>query len=211
MYKLKLIDIRKTYLSLINTSVLYSEFIIIKMVVALLWLEMESSHDKFKLLTIVLILSCVTIGSLSVTGLLQSTERVGSSGIVVVPAPLPPIIIPSNPPSPPPPEPAVEIDVFSNSACTQVLTQVTWGQIEAGDHSTRTVYVKNNGDTGVVLSLNTDSWGPSNAENYMTLTWNYNGAQISPGEVASINLTLNVSSSCPALSSFNFDIIIVAS
>ena len=173
---------------------------------------MEPGYNRFRVLTIALLLACFTLGSLSVTGLLQSTERVSSSGIVVLPAPPAPIIPGGGgAPPPPPPEPAVEIDVYANQECTQALTTVTWGQIEAGGQATRTVYVRNNGDTSVVLSLNTDNWSPSNAQEHMTLTWNYSGNQVSSGQVVRLDLTLSVSGSCPALPSFDFDIVIVAS
>ena len=174
---------------------------------------MATGSSQHKLLAVIIILASFTVGTLSVTGLLQSTERIGSSGLVVVPAP-PPINsggTPSSPPSPPPPEPTVEIDVFSDQACTQTLSNVAWGQIEAGDSASATIYVKNSGETGVVLSLETDGWTPGNAQDYMDLSWNYDGASISPGQVKTIVLTLSVSSSCPPMSGFNFNIIIIGS
>jgi len=174
---------------------------------------MATGSSQHKLLAVIIILASFTVGTLSVTGLLQSTERVSSSGIVVVPAP--PMILPggspSSPPSPPPPEPEVEIDVFSDQACTQPLSSVTWGEIEAGDSAQKTIYVKNNGEVGVYLSLDTEDWTPSNASNYMSLSWDYSGSSIPDGQVRAIVLTLNVSSDCPAMSDFNFNIIIIGS
>ena len=84
-------------------------------------------------------------------GLLQSTERVGSSGIIVQPPPPPPPPPPPRPPSPPP-EPSIEIDIFSDGACTQPLSSVVWGVIEAGSFVNRIIYVRNSGDDGVTLS-----------------------------------------------------------
>jgi hypothetical protein len=166
-------------------------------------------------MAIIIILASFTVGSLSVTGLLQSTERFSSSGIVVEPAPSPPPITTgggsSSPPPPPPPEPNVEIDIYSDQACTQTISNVIWGEIEAGDGTSETIYVKNNGETGVVLSLETDSWTPSNTETYMTLSWDYDGNSISPGQVETVVLTLDVSGSCPPLSGFTFNIVIIGS
>ena len=177
--------------------------------------SMEQKKDKILPLLIVILIVVATVGSLSVTGLLQSTEKFVTSGIVVRPPP-PPVTggggsSPSNPPSPPPPEPVVEVDVYSDSACTQKVTEVSWGEIQSGKRKSNTIYVKNQGDIGIVLSLFTENWTPDNAANYMELSWDYNGVSISPGEVRSIVLTLLVDSNCPAISSFNFNIIIVGS
>jgi hypothetical protein len=154
------------------------------------------------------LLSSLTMSGLSVMGVLQSSATVSASGIIVRPAPTP---APAPIPQPPPPEPTIAIDVYSNSACTSLLKSVVWGEIVAGGSATKTVYIKNNGDTNVVLSLATENWTPSNADDYMSLTWNYNGSAIGPGQVREVRLTLNVDSDCPALSGFGFDIVIIGS
>lgn len=158
----------------------------------------------------VLMMSLILVGGASVVGLLQSKETVGSSGIIVQPPPLPPPP-PPLPPSPPPPEPTIEIDVFNDSACTQVLSSVSWGEIEAGSFSNRVVYVMNNGDDSVVLSLLSENWNPSVASNYLQLSWDYDGSIITAGEVREITLLLTVSSSAFGIEDFNFDIVIIGS
>ncbi len=172
---------------------------------------MASGYSRHKYLAVIIIIFSFTVGSLSVTGLLQSTEKFSSSGVIVVPPPSPPIVGGGTPSSPPPPEPTVEIDVYSDQACTQTLTDVIWGEIETGESSSETIHVKNNGDTNVFLSLDTENWSPENATDYMNLYWNYDGTSIPPGQVRSIVLTLSISGSCPAMSEFNFDILIIGS
>jgi hypothetical protein len=156
-----------------------------------------------------MVLTSLTMSSLSAMGVLQSTETVSASGIVVRPAT--PTPAPAPAPQPTPPEPTVQIDVYSNSGCTTKLTSVVWGQIVAGGSVSKTIYIKNNGDVGVTLSLTTENWSPSNAANYMSLSWNYDGSTISPGQEKQVTLTLNVSADCPALSSFGFNIVIIGS
>ena len=167
------------------------------------------TENKSLIAASVLLMSLVFIGGTSVVGLLQSTERVGSSGIVVQPPPPPPPPPPPSPP-PPPPEPEIEIDVYGDAACTQVISSVGWGEIEAGSSKTRVVYVKNNGDDGVSLSLLTENWDPVGASNYLQLSWDYDGSTIVSGEVRQITLVLSVSSSAGGLS-FSFDIVIIGS
>jgi len=158
----------------------------------------------------VVLISLVFVGGISVVGLLQSTERVGSSGIVVRPPP-PPLPPPPSSPSSPPPEPDIEIDVYGDAACTQVISSVGWGEIEAGSSKTRVVYVKNNGDDGVSLSLLTENWTPTGASNYLQLSWDYDGGTIVSGEVRQITLILSVSITVSGIDGFNFDIVIIGS
>ena len=158
----------------------------------------------------VLLMSLVFVGGASVVGLLQSTERVGSSGIVLQPPPPPPPPPPSPPPSPPP-EPDIEIDVYGDAACTQVLSSVGWGEIEAGSAVIRVIYVKNSGDVGGSLSLLTENWSPAGASDYIQLSWDYDGSTIVSGEVRQITLTLSVSPSAGGIASFSFDIVIIGS
>jgi len=151
-----------------------------------------------------LVLLCIAlVGGISAVGLLQSTETVGTSGIFVQPPP---------PPPPPPPEPTVEIDVYSDLACTLLLSTVNWGSIEAGGSVQETVYIKNAGDQNVTLTLATANWLPTAVEADMVLTWDYVPLTIiAPGDVATITLTLAVDSGITGTNSFSFDIVITAS
>ena len=165
---------------------------------------------KSKYVVLLLSMSLVIIGSMSVMGLLQSSERVNTSGIIVHPAPSPPLPPPPpSAPSSPPPEPSIEIDVFEDVDCTQTLTSVDWGSIEVGLSVIRTVYIKNAGDYGVTLSLNTENWSPGNAIDYIHLTWDYNGSTIDPGQSFQIRLTLSVDSDISDIDSFDFDIVFI--
>ena len=160
-------------------------------------------NSKLGPITSTLLICFLTIGTISVTGLLQSTERIESSGIIVRTA--------EKSPTPPPPEPIIEIGVFSDPECTQVLSSVDWGQITSGEYSNVLIYIKNIGDTDVVLSLNTENWSSTDAEYHMSLSWNYEGTLIQPGQVSAITLKLNVSADCPEMTGFWFDVIIIAS
>lgn len=152
------------------------------------------------------VLSLSLVGLVSVVGLLQSTERVGSSGIVVQPPPLPPPL-----PPPPPPEPSVEIDVYADAGCTQVLSSVEWGSVQPGGSVKRVIFIKNSGDAGVDLTLSTDNWSPAGAADKMQLFWDYGGGTLAAGVVVEVKLTLSVSSSISGVSSFSFDVVITGS
>ena len=169
--------------------------------------------SKLGQIIVVGLLSVLTIGSISVTGLLQSSNRIDTTGIIVRPVSLPAenITEPQLSLTPPPPEPKIDVDVYSNQACTQEMSSVAWGEIVAGEESEAKIYAKNNGDVAVVLSLITENWSSNMVKNNMNLSWDYDGSSIQPGDIVPITLTLSVNQDCEALSSFSFDIIIVAS
>ena len=156
-------------------------------------------------LTLILV-SIFLVSGISIAGLLQSTESVGTSGIVVQSFPPPPPV-----PSGPPPEPTVEIDVYGDSECTVGVSEVEWGSIETGSSISRVVYFKNAGDASVTLSLLTENWAPAGAADQMTLSWNYGGSPIESGAVVEVILTLSIDSSGTAVGEFTFDIVFVGS
>ncbi|EMR74222.1 hypothetical protein MCGE09_00095 [Thaumarchaeota archaeon SCGC AB-539-E09] len=165
--------------------------------------------NKTALVLIMASISLAFVSGYSVVGVIQSTERVGTSGIIVQPPPPPPS--PPSPPSPPPPEPTIEIDIYSDAACTQLINSIAWGEIEAGGLVYTEVYVKNNGDQGVYLSLLTQNWTPSEAAYDMQLFWDYDDSTISPNEEMKITLTLVASSNIQGIDNFSFDIVLIGS
>ena len=151
-----------------------------------------------------IMISLAFISGTAVVGVLQSNERLSTSGIVTRPA-LPP------PPPSPPPEPDIEIDVYSDSGCTQLVSNVDWGEILAGSTITRIVYVKNNGDYEVALGLSTENWSPVEAMADITLDWDYDGTFLEVDEVRQVIFSLSIDSGIGGISSFSFDIVITGS
>ena len=145
-------------------------------------------------------------------GLMQSTERVGSTGIIVKSFE-PPTILPSSLGSPKlsPPEPKVELDIFTDFQCSIKMTTINWGVLEAGETSHIPIFVKNIGETKITLGLFTENWSSQQASENMHLSWDYDGIIIQPNQIVNGRLTLQIDQNCPELSQYGFDIIIVGS
>lgn len=145
-------------------------------------------------------------------GLMQSTERVGSTGIIVKSFE-PPTILPSSLGSPKlsPPEPKVELDIFTDFQCSIKMTTINWGVLEAGETSHIPIFVKNIGETKITLGLFTENWSSQQASENMHLSWDYDGIIIQPNQIVNGSLTLQIDQNCPELSQYGFDIIIVGS
>jgi hypothetical protein len=103
---------------------------------------------------------------------------------------------------------AVNVGVYWNSACSNVTSTVNWGMLSPGASKNVTIYVKNEGNVAVKLSLVAQNWSPTNAPNYMALSWNREGQIVSSGSVVPATLTLSVYSSITGITSFSFDIVI---
>jgi len=103
---------------------------------------------------------------------------------------------------------AVGIGVYWDLPCTNATSSLNFGLLEPGGSKNFTLYLKNNGNSPLTLSMTTQNWNPSTASSFMTLTWNREGQQISPNQVIQFVITLSVSPSVTGISSFSFDIII---
>lgn len=104
----------------------------------------------------------------------------------------------------------IGIGVYWDYGLTSKASTADWGVLQPGTQKSFTVYVRNEENSPVTLSLSTSNWTPANASSYLTLTWDYNDQTISPGTQIQVTLTLTVSPSITGISNFNFDIIIVA-
>jgi hypothetical protein len=100
------------------------------------------------------------------------------------------------------------VKAYSDVTCTTPASNVAWGTLTPGISRTNIIYIKNEGSSPLTLSLDTTNWNPTNAPNYITLNWNYDGRAIAPNFVTQIVLTLSVSPNISGISSFNFEIVI---
>lgn len=102
----------------------------------------------------------------------------------------------------------VGLGVYWDLPCTNATSSLDFGQLEPGSSKNFTLYLKNEGNSVLTLNMTSENWSPANAADYMTLTWNREGQQISPDEVIAFVITLSVSEDITGISSFSLDIII---
>lgn len=105
----------------------------------------------------------------------------------------------------------VGVAIYSDSSVSDSLYSVDWGSLEPGAEKNVDCYIQNTGGFASVLSLETDNWGPAEAANYISLSWDYDGQVLDVGEVIPVTLILTVSEDIEGISSFFFDITIIGS
>ena len=104
---------------------------------------------------------------------------------------------------------SANLGVYSNSACTTLLSNINWGTLTPGEATTQTIYVKNTGsDLSLALSMATNEWTPASVNGPITLIWDKEGTILQPGQSVAATFTLSVSSSIANVTSFSVQITI---
>jgi len=100
------------------------------------------------------------------------------------------------------------LGIYWGQDCTDAVSSIEWGRVDPGLNVNKIVYLRNEGNIALKLSLSTVNWEPSSASSYITLAWNYEGQTINPNQVVQVRLTLSVSASISGITNFGFDIYI---
>ena len=101
---------------------------------------------------------------------------------------------------------AVNLGVYTDSGCTQNCTALAVGTLSPGGTVTQTVWVKNIGNIPETLTMAVSNWNPSNANTYLTLTWNRQNTVLAAGQSIQATLTLTAASNCGSLTNFGCSI-----
>ena len=105
----------------------------------------------------------------------------------------------------------VGVGIYWDSACTNMTSSINWGTLDPGSSKLVALYVRNEGNAPITLFKTEKNWTPSNAANYITLTWNYANQTLGNNAVLQISLKLAISTVVSGITSFTFDTIITAS
>ncbi|MEM3378376.1 MAG: hypothetical protein QXV09_07245 [Candidatus Bathyarchaeia archaeon] len=102
----------------------------------------------------------------------------------------------------------INLEAYSDAACSQPLTSIEWGTISPGATVTKTIYLKNTGNVPMTVSMTTNNWSPTNANGPITITWDRESATLPAGQSIAAVITLRVSSSISGITSFSVNIVI---
>ena len=106
---------------------------------------------------------------------------------------------------------AVNVGVYSDSACTLNLTSINWGLVYPGDSASRTIYVKNGGNIPLTLSMDAAGWNPVAAAGQIAISWDRETFALGPGQSTSASLTLGISPSVSGITDFSVNVVISGS
>ena len=100
------------------------------------------------------------------------------------------------------------LGIYWDQQCQNPTSSIDFGVLEPGSQKDYTLYLRNEGNTDLTLNMVAENWDPTEATDYMSLTWNREGLEVSPDQVISFGLTLSVSANIQDISSFSLDITI---
>jgi hypothetical protein len=104
----------------------------------------------------------------------------------------------------------IGVGIYWDSGCTSRVTSIDWGLAEPGMIQNKTVYIKNEGNANVTLTLQTSNWSPTSAATYISLGWTYNNQTILVNQVIQVILRLTIASNVTGITTFSFDIMVTA-
>lgn len=104
----------------------------------------------------------------------------------------------------------IGVGIYWDLTCTNRTSSINWGLLNPGSNKTVWIYVRNEGNSVVVLSKTVQNWNPSNVQSYVSFNWNYINQTLSVNQVLRLSLTLIVSSTVSGITNFSFDVTISA-
>ena len=102
----------------------------------------------------------------------------------------------------------VDVGVYWDEGCSDPVSYLDWGMVDPGYQKNVTIYVRNQANVPVSISLDTVNWDPPNASSYITLSWDYSGQLLELDGSIEVTLTLSISSSLRDIDDFDFGIVI---
>lgn len=147
------------------------------------------STKKAKLIVISLTIAALTLAATTLAAITVNRDIISAGDVTTTP----------------------NIGVYCDRDCSQNLTTIDWGSIEAGCNTTQTIFVKNIGTADLTLNLGTYDWNPKNADDYLDITWDKAGTRLSGGEWTIATLTLTVASDITDITDFSNTITISGS
>jgi archaellum component FlaG (FlaF/FlaG flagellin family) len=104
---------------------------------------------------------------------------------------------------------SANLELYTDSACKNVLNNIAWGDFTPGSNATQTIYIKNTGSHAfLTLTMSTYDWTPRSTNAVITVSWNQEGTRLSPGQVVAAVITTSVSSNIMDTSDFSFKLCI---
>ncbi len=142
-----------------------------------------------KALFLIACLLCFALGSFSTVAVMQWTQRIPNTATVK----------------------AVGVGIYKDINFTVSVTQIDWGIVEAGESKNFSAYIVNRSNVPITLSMTTENWNPTNASNFISLTWNYDGSTITVDGYVFATFILSVDQATSGIDAFNFTIVVTGS
>ena len=106
---------------------------------------------------------------------------------------------------------SINVGVYSDADCSSIVNAIDWGKIEPGEDKIVDVFIRNEGNSDVILQIRAVDWSPPEVSQYATLKCTHQGQIIEVGGTVKVSLILSLNSTVTEIANFSFDIMIEAS
>jgi hypothetical protein len=99
------------------------------------------------------------------------------------------------------------IGVYWDAGCSNRTSSIDWGVLSVGESKSVVVYVGNEGNETVFLTMKTSNFLPAGASDYLSPTFNCTGHKIKVGDVLEVTISLFVSPTTNGNLTLSFDMV----
>ena len=87
----------------------------------------------------------------------------------------------------------IDIEFYEDRACTKKVNILDWRVMKVDKEFHKTLYIKNSGETPVILNMNISDYISPDIKDLMSLSWDIEGLSLFVGEStpATFSLTIN--------------------
>jgi len=100
------------------------------------------------------------------------------------------------------------LNVYWDSNCITEVTNFDWGFVDSGELYNFTVYIRNEGNQPLNLSLSTYDWNSIEAETFINQTWSCEGYILNEDETIDTLVVLTIDGNIENVTSFSFTTLI---
>lgn len=104
----------------------------------------------------------------------------------------------------------IGLNVYADANATVGVDYIDWGIISPGGYAEVTLYFQITSNVPTNITMQTENYAPPTVEQYVSVSWDYDGLPLQPSEIQAITLRLDVSQSVTGITDFSFDIIVTA-
>lgn len=102
------------------------------------------------------------------------------------------------------------IGIYWDKDGKKPVSSVKWGVISPNQKKNVVLYVRNDGNETIILTVTPANWNPNNSSKYLEFSCYPQNSKIENGQVTSLTLTLYVKPSIKGINTFFFDLVFEA-
>jgi len=105
---------------------------------------------------------------------------------------------------------SVGVKFYSDASAIQQITAINWGVVQPSTTTNKVYYMKNTGNVPENVTMTVTGWNPSNANQYISCTWNMTqGQSIVLNRIYPVKFSLIVNQNTDTITAFGFNIVVV--